>query len=333
VFENGHFNLRKFLVAAATAFTLASVSFGASASYTSLTVFGDSLSDGGNDALYTGGNFPPLPYAQRFSNGPTAVEVLAGQWGFSLAPSLAGGSNYAYGGAETGIGNYLAVRPGLPPIINDLFSGVAPYPATGTLAQVQSFSGTFGPKSLAVLWAGPNDLFTALTLGQDPASIILPAMGNLAQSVVALYGYGARSILMPNMPDIGATPFGLASGNSAGLTAFSRAFDFYLNKTIDDLILQLSGLGIIKFDTFALLGRVEADPGAFGLTDVTDPCFDGITVCANPDQYLFWDDVHPTARGHQILGAGFYTAVPEPGTLALLVIGIAGFAASRRRKN
>jgi phospholipase/lecithinase/hemolysin len=71
-------------------------------------------------------------------------------------------------------------------------------------------------------------------------------------------------------------------------------------------------------------------PGAYGFTNVTAPCFDGASVCANPDQYIFWDTVHPTARVHQILGDAFTAAVPEPSTLALFVIALAVFAFSRR---
>lgn len=327
--------LRKLFVATVAVVVLAGASSVASASYSSITVFGDSLSDGGNDFLYTGKSFPPAPYAQRFSNGPTAVEVLASHLALPLAPSLAGGSNYAYGGAETGLGNYLAVpRPGVPSIINTVFSGVLPYPATGTLAQVQSFKGSFAPQSLVVLWAGPNDLFTALALGQNPENSILPAMNNLVQAVTTLYFAGARSILMPNMPDIGATPFGLGSGDPAGLTAFSLAFNFFLNKTIDDLGLALSGLDLIKFDTFGLLTSVVADKDTFGLSNVSDACYNDVTgaVCANPDQYLFWDSAHPTARGHQILAAGFAVAVPEPATLALFILAMAGLAVLRRQQ-
>jgi outer membrane lipase/esterase len=48
---------------------------------------------------------------------------------------------------------------------------------------------------------------------------------------------------------------------------------------------------------------------------VTETCFDraSFTVCANPDRYLFWDDVHPTEHGHALIAGEFYaTAIPEP---------------------
>src|SRR5436190_24175588 len=51
-----------------------------------LYVFGDSYSDSGNGYALT--KKPPSPpYAQRFTNGPTAVEVMATAWGLALRPS------------------------------------------------------------------------------------------------------------------------------------------------------------------------------------------------------------------------------------------------------
>src|ERR1043166_3910427 len=75
------------------------------APYSAIYAFGDSLTDTGNVSLATAGLVPVSPpYADRsFSNGPVWVQDLAQKVGIpALQPSLAGGSNFAYGGAETG---------------------------------------------------------------------------------------------------------------------------------------------------------------------------------------------------------------------------------------
>ena len=147
-------------LAATLACVLALLGAPSAEAYLQLTVFGDSLSDAGNAFALSGGAFPPPPYQQRLTNGPTAVEVLAAGLGLPLTASLLGGRDYAFGGAETGTRNYFAVYPGVPPQINALFSGPPNFPATGVSAQVQSFiagGGTISPQGLTVLWAGAND--------------------------------------------------------------------------------------------------------------------------------------------------------------------------------
>ena len=83
-----------------------------------------------------------------------------------------------------------------------------------------------------------------------------------------------------------------------------------------------SGVDIVGFNTLAALNVLLANPSAFGLSNVTDPCFNGVSVCGDPDQYLFWDTVHPTAHVHDILGTAFAAAVPEPQTGCLVGIGL-----------
>ena len=73
-----------------------------------------SLSDAGNDWIVDGHTDPVSPYYQgHFSNGLTWVEDLSTMLGLgTLKPSLAGGKDFAFGGAETGPTAIEGVNPG-----------------------------------------------------------------------------------------------------------------------------------------------------------------------------------------------------------------------------
>jgi hypothetical protein len=69
-----------------------------------------------------------------------------------------------------------------------------------------------------------------------------------------------------------------------------------------------SSLTIHHLDVAALFSQAIADPAAFGLTNVSDSAAPGLVagdssyntslIVPNPNQYLFWDDLHPTQTVH-----------------------------------
>jgi len=285
-------------------FLLGLSSVASAGAYSDLVVYGDSLSDNGNLFAFDGGTFPPPPYWMgRESNGPVAVEDLGHSLGLPLL-------DFAWIGATTGVGNI--VDGGTQTTLGTL--GLP-----GMLTQLAATHNQVSPTSLVVVWGGTND-FESDGFSQVTAQL---AVSDILSIVAELQGIGVMKIVVPGMPDLGLTP---AFHGDAQATALS----LYFNQ------LLLAGLpaGTTYFDEFALLHEVVGDPGAFGLTNVTDPCFDGVTVCQNPDQYLFWDDLHPTARGHQILADFIQRAVvPEPATLLMLgsaVVGVGGFLRRKR---
>lgn len=73
-----------------------------------------------------------------------------------------------------------------------------------------------------MIWAFPNDVFSNAAFGLPPAMLIANGVSNITNAILALVSEGAQHFLVPNMPDLGATP-GFA-GNS-DLTGLTMAFD------------------------------------------------------------------------------------------------------------
>ena len=218
-------------------------------SFRALYAFGDSLTDPGNAAALSGGQFPPSPpYAGRFSNGPVAAEYLAALMGVPGGPAESGGTNFALGGATTGTENYnFEVQSPLPLPIEFEMTGVAAQIATALAGPA------FNPsQTLFLVWAGPNDMFLALET--DPSGMpaaIAQAVANLASGVEALAGAGARYILVPNMADLGATPFGASKGPDfqAFLSDVTEAFNAAVASAMSALEHRLRGRVPSQFST------------------------------------------------------------------------------------
>jgi phospholipase/lecithinase/hemolysin len=269
-----------------------------------IVVFGDSLSDTGNVFGYTNGVTPAPPYFEgRFSNGPVWVERMAEKLG--LSPPVASfheGYNYAFGGAETGQGLSTQGSPNL------LFQ----------LALYQLAPHVPARSDLFVVWCGANDIFVKIGTSTPPD---LPAyVANIASAITTLSDAGGSRFLVPNLPPLGQTPWLRSIGYEADGDNLSAQFNTALSAELSQLRTTL-GVTIYELDTHALFAQALAEPGKFGLTNVTDPAFDAGSVVPNPQEYMFWDDEHPTATVHALLGEYAAAAVPEPSALALWLSG------------
>ena len=314
-----------------------------------LFVFGDSLTDTGNSWALTGNAFPPEPdyYQGRASNGPVSPEYLwqlfnPGSTG-GPTPSRSGGTNYAINGATTGLVNYNNLRGPSYSIFKD--EGAAPQ-----LSDFINDSPSFNPNtSLFVVWLFPNDVLSWLTTGKDAGTVlggapntvdaqvmITTGISNIATMITQLAARGATEFLVPNMPDLGQTPVFRGDPFSAALlSALTAAFNTNLDPVLQSLQANLPGVEISRFQTDDLFDKVITNPSSYGFTNVTAPCMipAPYTVCLNPDQYLFWDDFHPTTAAQRLIAQNFYAATVEtPGPLPVAGV-TAAFAWSRRLRH
>ncbi len=280
---------------------------------TGIVSFGDSLSDAGNDSIASGGTQPTPSanyYQGTFTNGPNWLDYLAHDLG-EAAPvaSLAGGSDYAFGGASTGSGT-TTYAPGQA--VPNVDTQIAMYLSNNTPKASQLFT----------IWAGANNLLIG-----NQSNPTVPAQ-DIGKEITTLAAAGAKQFLIPNLPLLGEIPasLGLPSAQRQALDAWSVGFNQTLQAEATSLQQSL-GVQIHIANVQGLLQNVLANPGGYGFTNATGSA---INSSLNGNGYVFWDSEHPTTAADALIGEIAAQSVPEPSTLLIFGMAIGGFAASRK---
>jgi outer membrane lipase/esterase len=295
----------------------------ASAQFSGVYVFGDSLSDAGFFKPFV--NSLGLPTAVssqlgRFTTGPGPVwsEIISSRYGVTPNPSnVSGGNIFAQGGARvTGVPGF-STPPGQPqrPISTQIDEFLA--------------RGAADPNALYSVWGGANDIFFqlgafstgAITAAQLQTNIIAAATAEVGQ-IARLKAAGARYVMVFGLPNIGATPSFAGSSTATTVTALSDGYNTQLFTG-----LASAGLRVIPVDAFAFFNEIITNASAYGFTNttslacgplppITTPttitslfCYSGNLTAPNADRtHVFADSVHPTTASHALL-AQFVTAL------------------------
>jgi outer membrane lipase/esterase len=250
------------------------------------------------------------------------LEDLATALGLRITPSLAGGTNFAFGGARTALDIHDLFQHDLGMAIPSLRTQVTAYRATlvdPTLTDPTRMRPA-PADALYVVWGGANDLREVIpqgTQGTPPAHIASDAVGHIVDIIRTLQSAGAIYFLVPNQPDLGRTPQQVARGQQAMQlgTALSTEFNSALERALQQLETTLP-VEIARPDIATHFQEVTANPQHFGVANVTDACLSGDpfapgTVCADPDSYIFWDAIgHPTAVAHALIADFALMALP-----------------------
>ncbi len=286
---------------------------------THVLCFGDSTSDNGAGFHLTSALLgrpdapaeafvlaaPPAYPAGRFTNGLTAVEVLAEELGAAL-------SDYAVGGALSAYGNY--------------YSWIDRFARTGLLEQVDAFVAGLGQSG-----ADPLALYVVQLAGNDYAvwaDLVIKApaaVDEVARRVVAdeceavrrLTFAGARRFLVMGSKNVSICPSEVTAGRTGPAGGFTYAMSTLLPAAVSELARRL-GVKIEYFDLVAAWRRIRVTASAYGLTEIdrpfirTDPEF--VPGAGDPDQYFFWDESHVTSAVHRILGERMAAALPKSWT-------------------
>ena len=269
---------------------------------------------------------PPSPpyFEGRFSNGLVWVEQLAAELDIDVTPSTElsvifpgieinfpltinfddglnlevspyfnGNTteqsvNFAFGGAQTGengAGEFGDLIPGLQQQVEWF------------IADHQLLNKTADSDALYIISGGRND-YTDISI--DPEDVV----NNIEEEIQSLYDIGARDFLVSNLVDLGELP-STPSELADSFTNLTDIHNNFLEQTVNELSDSLTGANIVTLDLNSLFDDVLENPSDYDLTNVSDPYLDPVTlmpsVDANVDEYLFYDTVHPTVVGHDII--------------------------------
>ena len=178
------------------------------------------------------------------------------------------------------------------------------------------------------MFAGANDLIG----GQTNMSV---PVGSLQTSLEKLYTDGARQFLVINLPPLGFTP--RYNGSQSTITTYNTRSQQY-NSALATMLTTLKSahptIALNQLDVYSLMSDARANPALYGLTNVTssaapglepgDTSYDTSQLVPNPNQYLFWDDLHPTTVVQQILGRRALDLFFPPGDYNRNVVSDAG---------
>jgi len=285
--------------------------------FSGVIVFGDSYSDAGyyrpgltalglpSSLVATLGRFTTNP-------GPVWSELVSQHYGVTPAPSNAGGTIYAQGGARMAIDS-----PNSPPFatVRSLTTQINEY--------MTAHNNVADPGALYAVWGVGNDFlagFSQVLSGQITSAQlqtnVLAAVGAEVQQVGRLYAAGARYVMVLTYPDGSILPANL--GQPAAIRAQITALGVGASTTLFSRLAS-AGLRVIPVDLYTLTNEMRANPSAYGFTNITDMacgafppittaatvssqfCSSGNLVAANADRTYMWaDGIHPTTATHAI---------------------------------
>lgn len=277
---------------------LASSAANAQQDYSKLVAFGDSLSDTGNLSSVTL-PFPYPFYQNRVSDGPVALDYLAESIGSTASASLhLDGSNDGYNYAVAG-GNILGSD------VEDLAPQVSAY--------LNRVNGAADTQALHAVIMGGNDIrairgITSSSIANSEINLILD---QLFTQLTRLSNAGATQFLIANVANIGRIPETLQReasdpGVSNRVEGYSQSYNVLLQQRVTDFV-QQTGAQITLFDLFAELETIIDNATQLGFSYTEVGCF--VDLDFHPgclfgfafDQFIFFDNLHPTNGTNQII--------------------------------
>ena len=258
--------------------------------YSDMFVFGDSLSDAGNTYSAFGTPESPPYWQGRYSNGKNWVD-FTGDWaGFSNVAGRGGstGNNRAFGGAATGNGMQFFVIENIGKQVDDWDQ-----------------NNNLGPSDAVAIWGGGNDL---INYGATNAQSLVDNLESHAEQLIAA---GGQEFIFFELPPLEKTPSESGSSEEDRQALAQRVADF--NSGMATMVANLNttyGVATHLIPIWIGFEMLYWSGEHFGITNVTHAAceHDGATcdsndpIAPNVEEYIFFDNLHPTETTHYAVG-------------------------------
>lgn len=329
------FSLSQFLLSSA-AYSRSITDNNERAYFNRAIIFGDSLSDNGTYSDEVTELEGHITSDGRFSNGRVWNEYLfrnqkrgtifGFKWDFPPFGRRRNGDfgdntvnrninvNYAIGGTKYQKAEFPTayILPSIADEVNEFLNG----------------GNKISPESIVSLWAGGNDAMDALDKGYSIPDKAGFSGNQLSDALERLYQAGARRFLVPDLPDFSKVPRYANAPRGPARTAtddFNRA----IANSIAAFRQKHPDAVVYAPEMSDIFDMVVKYPGVFGFSHATGNCVNTPTCLYQPrgsarqNEYVFWDDIHPTTRTHNYIAnymreywvnpdlAGFYVRSPD----------------------
>lgn len=233
------------------------VSYADNKHFDTMVVFGDSLSDNGNLYRYLWGALPVSPpyYLGHFSNGVLWAEQLYSS--YFPTDSGEGFQNYAVGGA----GAVLSYKQNLP------------YTLTMELDNYLYWH-TYGKKdtTLFTVWIGGNNYLNGPT---NEASITDSVVNAIEGVVERLIKAGGTKFFVPNLPDLGKTPYAVENNSHILLSRLVQLHNQKLALKVEQLKDKYPEITFVYFDIYTFFNDALEHASDLGFSNIKQPCYLG----------------------------------------------------------
>ncbi|KAI9293945.1 hypothetical protein K502DRAFT_331124 [Neoconidiobolus thromboides FSU 785] len=291
-------------------FTIVTSLFCPTKDYCQVHIFGDSLSDYSNLYAYTNNTLPDNRYYfnGRYSNGRTWVEYLTESMKVKKV------QNFAYAGATS---DNVEFEP-------KLVKGGVP----GAIQQVENYNKYYDQKEKYNIFRCRKSLIVFAFGGNDfdlPNSSPQKMMDNLDKALTTLIEKNGLTdfLLMVGSPlDYAPKIKLLPKPYQEQITKVAVGLEYIWNQLITKYKSKYNNLNIYTFNSRSYVA--DLINGAYILNNVTkweteigclqrkfvNGTISSDTIrCSDPNNFIFWDELHPTTQVHKYVADQIFTKV------------------------